>query len=229
MVGLPLKKMSNGIYPILDFQWFDQGGAGQTVDKGLLERIARVLALLPVPLVQLRCKSGCGQAYRFMALCRTALRTHCPGVGIVVNDRVDLALALQTDGVHVGQEDLPVSVCRRLLGPDRIIGFSTHNLQEVAEAQQSGADYLGFGPVFPTGTKKDTQPVCGLEMLASACHLSKLPVVAIGGIDLETVADIATSGAAAAAMIGGLWRENWPCRLEKAVAQWQGGASRLRG
>ncbi len=105
-------------------------------------------------------------------------------VPILINDSVEVALALDADGVHLGQDDFPVDEARRLLGPDKLIGLSTHNLEQVEAAQGSAADYLGFGPVFPSPTKGYSQGL-GPNALVAALCVSQLPLLAIGGIHGE--------------------------------------------
>ncbi|MFH1692372.1 MAG: thiamine phosphate synthase [Candidatus Omnitrophota bacterium] len=107
----------------------------------------------------------------------------------IVNDRLDIAIALDADGVHLGQEDVPVSVARKILGSEKIIGLSTHSLKEVKAAQKMPIDYLGFGPVFQTATKPTLLPK-GIKMLKNALTISKLPIFAIGGIEEKTLSDI---------------------------------------
>jgi thiamine-phosphate pyrophosphorylase len=117
------------------------------------------------------------------------------GAALIVNDRVDVALAADADGVHLGQTDLPIEEARRL-APDLWIGVSTHNLAQVRAACEAGADYLGFGPVFATTTKENPDPVQGLEALrAAVAEAAGRPVVAIGGITASQVADIYRTGA----------------------------------
>lgn len=109
---------------------------------------------------------------------------HSKGVPFLINDRVDVALACNADGVHVGQSDMPVSVVRSLLGPEKIIGLSCKTPEQAHKAWVEGADYIGSGGVFPTNTKADNQTI-GLEGLKEVCLTSKLPVVAIGGIGMS--------------------------------------------
>lgn len=109
---------------------------------------------------------------------------HSNGVPIVINDRVDVALACNADGVHVGQSDMPVSVVRSLLGPEKIIGLSCKTPEQAQEAWINGADYIGCGGVFPTNTKANNRTI-GLDGLKAICLASKLPVVAIGGIGMS--------------------------------------------
>lgn len=133
-----------------------------------------------------------GAAYRealpIAEICRRA------NVPFIVNDRIDLALALDADGVHIGQRDFPPEVARRILGPDKIIGFSCSNLEEVRAVDTTLVDYLGLGPVFPTLTKTDAAPAMGLKMLADCAAATSLPVVAIGGINTTNAAAVRASG-----------------------------------
>ncbi|MBF0427758.1 MAG: thiamine phosphate synthase [Magnetococcales bacterium] len=206
-----------GIYPILDARWLNS--LPPEIKSELSpERIARHLGRIAISMVQLRCKSDGRESFAFMSAWMEVLRRYCPDVKVILNDRLELALALGADGVHVGQDDVPVSVCRRLLGPDRIIGLSTHSLAEVRDAESQQVDYIGFGPIFSTLTKHDTQTVQGVEGLAAIVEKSCLPVVAIGGITLESVPAVAQSGTAAVAMISDLWRKDWDRRLTEANA-----------
>jgi len=112
----------------------------------------------------------------------------------IVNDRCDLALALEADGVHLGQDDLPLEDARNILGEKKIIGISTHRPEEVIAATKGGADYIGFGPIFPTTTKADHEPVVGITGLKRVRSLTTLPIFAIGGITVESVPAIQQAG-----------------------------------
>lgn len=119
------------------------------------------------------------------------------GVALLVNDRVDVAMATEADGVHLGQSDLPVEQARRLVGPEMLIGWSVSSQQELAAAQELPAatiDYLGIGPVFDTPTKPNAATATGLDGLRQLTAASTLPVVAIGGIHAHNAADIASTG-----------------------------------
>lgn len=122
-------------------------------------------------------------------------------VVVLVNDRPDVALAAGAHGVHVGAEDLPVAQVRRLVGPERIVGATVRTLAEARAALAEGADYVGFGPVFPTSTKALPVEARGLSMLAEVARGAGLPVVAIGGIGAGNAAAVAAAGAAAGAVV----------------------------
>jgi thiamine-phosphate diphosphorylase len=122
----------------------------------------------------------------------------------IVNDRADVALAVDADGLHVGQEDLPVESARALLGPAKLIGYSTHVLEQVREADQSSADYVAFGPIFPTASKENPDAVVGLAGLARARKATRKPLVAIGGITLENARAVLEAGADSVAVISAL-------------------------
>lgn len=124
-----------------------------------------------------------------------------PGTLLIVNDRLDVALAGGADGVHLGQDDLPLAAARRLCPPGFLIGVSTHNEAQAAAALAQGADYIGFGPIFATGSKRNPDPVVGVERLRAVCASTRTPVVAIGGISLERVPELVAAGARAVAII----------------------------
>jgi thiamine-phosphate pyrophosphorylase len=130
---------------------------------------------------------------------RLLCRSH--GALFIVNDRLDLALAAEADGAHVGQEDFPAAQARGLLGPGRILGVSTHSLAQAQAAQATGADYIGFGPIFATGTKNTGYTPRGLEALRAIRQAVSLPILAIGGITLENVTAVIAAGATAPAVI----------------------------
>lgn len=126
------------------------------------------------------------------------------GVQIIINDRVDIAIAVKADGVHLGQDDLPPDRARRLLGESRVIGFSAHVLEQALAADAAGIDYLAIGPVFQTSTKDNPDPVVGLETVSEVRRLVSTPLVAIGGITLETARTVIEAGANSVAVISDL-------------------------
>ena len=126
------------------------------------------------------------------------------GVLFIVNDRCDLAVAVDADGVHLGQGDLPLDLARKVMGPDKLIGISTHNPDQVREASVGKPDYLGFGPIFKPGSKQDHDPVVGLEGLRVMRRLTSLPVFAIGGIQIDQVGEVMNAGADGVAVISAI-------------------------
>ncbi|BCJ85776.1 thiamine phosphate synthase [Effusibacillus dendaii] len=153
--------------------------------------------------VQLREKNASSRQLLQMAIDLRKL-TAKYNVPLIVNDRVDIALAADADGVHLGQDDLPIDIARKMLGPNKIIGISTHNVEEAIEAERAGASYIGVGPFKPTSTKTDTQPVVGLAGIRQIRQAVSLPIVAIGGIQQPDVSDIIQSGANGVAVISAI-------------------------
>ena len=155
-----------------------------------------------VTLVQLREKNVDGGIFLQKAL---AVKKLCDKykVPLLINDRIDIALACKAAGVHLGQNDIPPAIARDLLGPDAIIGVSAHNCEEAIAAEKSGADYLGVGAIFPTNSKEDASEV-GLNMLKEIRKMSKLPIVGIGGINAQNYVQVRAAGAQGAAIISGI-------------------------
>jgi len=123
-------------------------------------------------------------------------------VTLIVNDRVDIAMAVDADGVHLGQTDLPAEAARRLLGSQKLIGLSTHSIEQVVDASSQPIDHIAFGPVFPTTTKVDPDAVTGIELLSEVRSIiGKMPLVAIGGIDHLNAGDVISAGADSVAVI----------------------------
>jgi thiamine-phosphate pyrophosphorylase len=153
-----------------------------------------------VRLFQLRMKTvEAGRLYEMAAvLCPLVQK----GGGVfIVNDRVDVAKAIGADGVHLGQEDLPLADAREILGPGRLIGISTHNLAQATEAEAGGVDYIGFGPIFPTATKENPDPVVGVAGLREVRAKVRTPIVAIGGITANNAGDVRAAGADCVAVV----------------------------
>ena len=126
------------------------------------------------------------------------------GALFIVNDRCDLALAVDADGVHLGQDDLPLDLAKKVMGPDKLIGISTHNPDQVREATAGKPDYLGFGPIFKPGSKQGHDPVVGLEGLRAMRSLTSLPVFAIGGIQIDQAGEVMRAGANGVAIISAI-------------------------
>jgi thiamine-phosphate pyrophosphorylase len=161
-------------------------------------------------LVQLRDKSI--SPLEFFEQAQTAMKVarEC-GVKLIINDRVDIAKAVKADGVHLGQNDLPPNAARQLLGPDALIGFSTHNLMQAKTASEFPVDYIAIGPIFSTSTKADPDEPIGLEQLRQVRNtIGSIPLVAIGGITLETYESVLIAGANAVSVIGDIWDASQP-------------------
>ena len=129
------------------------------------------------------------------------------GASLIVNDYTDIAIAVNADGVHLGQKDLPLKEARKIFGEEKIIGISTHSAEEAIAAEAGGADYIGFGPVFHTATKDAGEPK-GIAMLGEIKKHVKIPVVAIGGINLENLESVIDSGADAVAVASAILKGN---------------------
>jgi thiamine-phosphate pyrophosphorylase len=151
-------------------------------------------------IIQLRHKGLSGAALTRLALEARRL-TAASRRRLIINDRLNVALEVGADGVHLGENDLPVKAARRLGGPGLIIGASAGRVDTALAAQQAGADYLGVGPIYPTTSKPDARAVIGLAGLSSICRAVDIPVIAIGGIDSSRVSEVMAAGAAGVAVI----------------------------
>ncbi|RKZ29217.1 thiamine phosphate synthase [bacterium] len=138
-------------------------------------------------------------------------------VPFIINDRVDIALAVDADGVHIGQRDMSLDIARRLLGPDKIIGVSVNNVEEAIEAQKNGADYLGVAPIWPTSTKEKTRPPLGLDGVAAIREAVEIPIVGIGGINEGNVASVITAGCDGVAVVSAIMAEKDPKLAAKKI------------
>ena len=161
----------------------------------------RQLTKAGATLIQLREKDL--SAGEFLAEAFPAVRmARENGAKVILNDRIDIAMMTQADGVHLGQGDLPPASARRILGEDAVIGISTHDLEQVKQASEQPIDYIAFGPIFDTATKSDREPVTGLKALAEIRKLiPDIPIVAIGGINAENIKDVLDTGANCVAVI----------------------------
>lgn len=178
-----------------------------------------------VTVVQLREKQTTGRAFLERA-CALGEWLRGRGVTFIVNDRIDIALACGADGVHVGQEDLPCRVARRLMGPDRIVGVSVSTVAEALQAEADGADYLGVSPVFSTLTKTDTPEPTGLAGLTAIRAAVRLPLVAIGGIHVGNARQVLAAGADGIAVVSAILTAPDPC---VAARELRGVCGRIAG
>jgi thiamine-phosphate pyrophosphorylase len=162
--------------------------------------LAETLAESGVELIQYRNKNASSREL-FETCLRLSTAMVQRGVRFIVNDRPDIALLAGAGGVHVGQEDLGVEEARAICGPQRWVGVSTHTLEQVAAADRTSADYVAFGPIFPTTTKQNPDAVVGTDLLRRARQMTRKPLVAIGGITLERAAEVYAAGADSLAVV----------------------------
>lgn len=181
----------DGLYIILDPSVYPHRSLADVLKEAIVEG-AR--------LFQYRNKSASmKEAYAEALVLRKIARD--TDVVFIINDRCDLALAVDADGVHLGQEDLSLDLARKVMGPNKLIGISTHNFNQVREAAEGKPDYLGFGPIFKPGSKQDHDPLVGLDGLRAMRTLTSLPVFAIGGIQIDHVGEVMRAGANGVAII----------------------------
>lgn len=202
------------LYAVTDRSWLN----GQT----LYEQVEQALKG-GVTLVQLR-EKGLGaeqflqEARQIQQLCRRF------GVPLIINDSIEVALAVDADGVHLGQDDANAAQARQLLGKDKIIGVSAHNVQEALQAVQDGADYLGSGAVFGSGTKTNVSTL-PIQTLREICSAVPIPVVAIGGITEQNLQQLSGSGIAGAAVVSAIFAQE---NIEEAAIRLRGLLSQMQ-
>jgi thiamine-phosphate pyrophosphorylase len=175
------------------------------IGSGCLPEIcqfARELVEGGATLIQLREKHV--SAKEILRLARELRRTLPIKVDLIVNDRADVALAAQADGVHIGRDDLSPDAARRIIGPNRVLGLSAHNPEQVESADRTSADYVAIGPIFSTISKEKPDPVIGLEGVRRARRMTLKPLVAIGGVTLQNCRSIIEAGADSVAVISEL-------------------------
>ena len=177
--------------------------------------LAGALLRAGVRVIQYRHKASFRRA-NFDECCALAELVHKAGGVFIVNDRADVAALCHADGVHLGQEDLPPEKAQRFLGQGRIIGYSTHNRAQAELAARLPVDYIAIGPVFPTKTKKDPDPVVGLAIISEVRRITEKPLVAIGGITLDNAPSVLQAGADAVAVASDLLRDS---NIERRVGE----------
>lgn len=195
------------LYPILDIDTCRARG---------LEPLAVFEAFLDggASFIQLRDKTP-STSERLRCADAVVARAHAAGARVIVNDRPDVARLSGADGVHVGQDDLSVDEARRIVGPDAIVGLSTHDRAQIEAAARTSATYIAVGPIYGTGTKDTGYPPRGLDLLREAA-LAGRPVVAIGGITLETAEEVLAAGASSLAVISDLMTGGPPAARVRA-------------
>ncbi|MDT8316361.1 MAG: thiamine phosphate synthase [bacterium] len=180
-----------GLYAIVDASFPDPVKiAGELMEGG-------------AQIIQLRAKDL--PAGKFLRLGREIMaETRKHGALFIINDRTDVAVLTGADGVHLGQDDMPIEEARKIMGEDKLIGISTHNKAEGLAAVKAGADYIGFGPIFKTGTKKDAGVAKGIEGLKALRREISIPIIGIGGVNKGNIKSVFDAGADAAAVISAL-------------------------
>jgi thiamine-phosphate pyrophosphorylase len=176
--------------------------------------LARLAVAGGADTIQFRQKAG---STREMIEIARAMQRVCAeaGAAFIVNDRIDVALAAEADGVHLGQDDFPIPLARKLLGPNKIVGGSAVTLAEAEKCLAEGADYVGFGPVFPTASKDDAGPATGLARLREVVLKVPLPIVGIGGIDPANAGQVLAAGAQGLAVISSICCQEDPARATR--------------
>lgn len=201
----------NGLYLVTDRIIAQQ--AGHTVEF-VVEEACRA----GVRWVQLREKELSTRA--FLEAARELKQiTQAYGARLIINDRVDIALAVDADGVHVGQDDMPYEIVRSLVGPDKLIGLSVNNMIELRSALDDKPDYLGVAAVFATNTKLDTSNLLGLDGLREICTSTSLPTFAIGGINATNSKQIMQAGATGAAVVSAICGQPSPFEATRELLQ----------
>lgn len=197
------------MYLVTDHSLTLAAAAGDESYGQAMERIVSEAVGGGVTMVQLREKDLSTREFVQLALRLKKVLAHCSGpdghrVPLIINDRIDVALASDADGVHIGQSDMPYGLARRILGPDRIIGLSVENLAQVEEADSLDVDYIGVSPVFATPTKTDTAAPFGIHGLRRAVEMSVHPTVAIGGMNARTAAEVMDTGTDGIAVVSAI-------------------------
>ncbi|MDK9717282.1 MAG: thiamine phosphate synthase [Trichlorobacter sp.] len=186
-----------------------------SLGRSLVEVVAEAVAG-GVTCVQLREKTCSTREFLGEALALKALLQPL-GLPLIINDRVDIALAVGADGVHLGQSDMPISHARRLLGPDYLIGISAESVEDAIAAEQQGADYIGISPVFSTPTKTDTASALGLEGVRQIRELVRVPLVGIGGINQANAHQVLAAGADGVAVVSAIMAAESPQLAAEAI------------
>ena len=196
------------LYGVTDRTWLDGRDLADVVEQSILGGVT---------MVQLREKDLSHDAFleearRIGQICRRH------GVPFLIDDDVELAAAVGADGVHVGQHDMEAGMARAKVGPDMLLGVSAQTVEQALRAQAAGADYLGVGAVFPTGTKTDAEAV-SYDTLKAICEAVDIPVVAIGGIGPDNVAKLAGSGICGVAVVSALYAQKDPCAAARTLLE----------
>jgi len=191
---LPINKI--GIYPIIDIEYLRK--VNVEIDSAV-----EILKKFPVKFLQIRWKKSSSDR-EFLEIAM-GIRKKWKRI-LIINDRIDIALCVSADGVHLGEDDIPVNLARKILPERAVIGLSVHSIDEVKTANRLNVDYISFGSIFPTETKGVPVPVQGKEMLRKVIEISKHPVVAIGGINSENIRNLLDLPVSGISMISGIFK-----------------------
>lgn len=187
--------------------------SGRSLEEVVSEAVAG-----GVTMVQLREKdASTGEFVELAFRLKEILKPY--NVPLIINDRVDVALAVDAEGLHIGQSDMPYEIARKLLGPDKIIGMSVENMDDLLEANRLDVDYVGISPVYGTPTKTDTAEPFGLEGLRRSVALSDHPTVAIGGMNAGTIADVIAAGTDGVAVVSAICSADSPRSAAKELLE----------
>ncbi len=185
---------------------------GRDLIKVVLEAVAG-----GVSIVQIR-EKDCDAGDFFQLAVALKKKLEKKGVPLIINDRVDIAIAARADGVHVGQTDLPAVVVREMLGPNKILGVSINSFDQITEADKFDIDYLSLSPVFPTPTKPDTTPAFGIEGLKKARQMTTRPLITIGGINRDNLNEIIVAGMDGVAVVSAICSALFPGTAARELA-----------
>lgn len=209
------KKMDLSLYLVLD----------PVLCGGLqgLVRTTQIAVRQGVTMVQLRAEAGWKKCQWFRAAQALKPILDEAGVPLIINDHIDVALAVDADGVHIGQKDLPVNIARALIGQDRYLGLSISNMHQIQAAPWDMIDYIGIGPVYPTVSKPDADPDLGLDYLRSLLEWKQCPAVAIGGINTERVVEVKQTGVEGIAVVSAICGQADTAQATRHLQQLVGG------
>lgn len=185
------------LYLVTDRQWLNGRKLTDDLEKAILGGVT---------IIQLREKNLSDEEFIKVA---NEVKKLCQkyDIPLIINDNLNVALAIDSDGIHIGQDDIPASIVRKKIGPDKILGVSAHNLKEALQARHDGADYIGVGAIFPTETKNDATIVT-LDKLQKICDRIDIPVVAIGGINIDNISKLKNINIAGIAVVSEIMKAN---------------------
>ena len=180
--------------PVLDTDIYGITAEEYSLGRSNIE-VVKAMIDAGIRVIQYREKDSKSIKERYEECKKIRKLTKEANVTFIINDYIDIAILVRADGIHIGQDDLPIEEVRKLVGPEMIIGLSTHSPEQAQDAVRRGADYIGVGPIFSTSTKKNIGNVAGLEYLDYVVKNHDIPLVAIGGIKVENIAEIKKRGA----------------------------------